>query len=54
MVEYVRIAVLLVVVLGSSVEGHHGGDGRESKNALLMYSSVSRMDLDSGKIVSCY
>lgn len=26
-----KIAVLLVVVLGRSVEGHHGGDGSESK-----------------------
>lgn len=33
MVEYTRIAVLLVVVLGRYVEGHHGEGGSGSKKA---------------------
>lgn len=32
--EHMAIAVLLVVLLGSSVEGHHRGDSRESKKAI--------------------
>lgn len=48
--EHMAIAVLLVVLLGSSVEGHHRGDSESKKAITLQQCSIAAC---TKNIVSC-